>query len=161
MTDTPRRCRVCGCDDLHACVTDAGPCWWAAEDLCSACADPRHCTEAFFAMLPRTVVITVAAHLLTGTDDGFPRIRVPQGVWISGFDVSGMEATIPPSAMLLSRYGSTDLHFVASADAPIHLARPSGVYLDVTAAELAEALDNERERWRAQLDEIAEARRTP
>jgi hypothetical protein len=127
------------------------------EDLCSACADTAR-REGNLLILSSFTTITVAAHLLIGTDDGFPRIRVPQGVWISGFDASGMEATIPPSAMLPSRYGSTDLRFVASADAPIHLARPSGVYLDVTAAELVEALDNERERWRAQLDEIAEAR---
>jgi hypothetical protein len=34
-----RFCRVCGCDDLHACVSDAGvPCHWVEDDLCSACA---------------------------------------------------------------------------------------------------------------------------
>jgi hypothetical protein len=27
-------CRVCGCDDSHACE---GGCWWVADDLCSAC----------------------------------------------------------------------------------------------------------------------------
>ncbi len=32
-----RKCRVCGCDDLHACITGAGPCYWVAKDLCSAC----------------------------------------------------------------------------------------------------------------------------
>lgn len=32
-----RYCRVCGCSDSRACVTDRGPCWWVAEDLCSAC----------------------------------------------------------------------------------------------------------------------------
>lgn len=29
-----RRCRVCGCDDEHACP---GGCWWVEDDLCSAC----------------------------------------------------------------------------------------------------------------------------
>lgn len=30
-----RTCRVCGCDDFHACP---GGCYWVEEDLCSACA---------------------------------------------------------------------------------------------------------------------------
>ena len=39
-------CRVCGCDDLRACmveVTQKGgavvetPCWWVESDLCSGC----------------------------------------------------------------------------------------------------------------------------
>ena len=34
----PRRCRGCGCDDTHACVTPAGPCHWVSPDRCSACA---------------------------------------------------------------------------------------------------------------------------
>lgn len=33
-----RRCRVCGCTQNQACVTDAGPCHWVAPDLCSGCA---------------------------------------------------------------------------------------------------------------------------
>lgn len=38
-----RRCRKCGCTELHACP---GGCWWVGPDLCSACAgvddrDPR------------------------------------------------------------------------------------------------------------------------
>lgn len=32
-----RRCRVCGCDDLHACRIRNGTCWWVEADLCSAC----------------------------------------------------------------------------------------------------------------------------
>lgn len=35
-------CRVCGCDDDHACVTDRGGrryyCFWAEQGLCSFCA---------------------------------------------------------------------------------------------------------------------------
>jgi hypothetical protein len=27
-------CRICGCDDNHACP---GGCWWVEKDLCSAC----------------------------------------------------------------------------------------------------------------------------
>lgn len=27
-------CRVCGCNELHAC---AGGCYWVEEDLCSSC----------------------------------------------------------------------------------------------------------------------------
>lgn len=33
------KCRVCGCDDNHACVTSKGPCRWVESDLCSACSD--------------------------------------------------------------------------------------------------------------------------
>lgn len=29
-----RKCRVCGCDDFHACP---GGCYWVEDDLCSAC----------------------------------------------------------------------------------------------------------------------------
>lgn len=34
-----RRCRICGCTDDHACMTDEGPCYWIEDGLCSACAD--------------------------------------------------------------------------------------------------------------------------
>lgn len=34
-----QRCRVCGCSDFDACMTDDGPCWWVEEDLCSGCDD--------------------------------------------------------------------------------------------------------------------------
>ena len=34
-----RTCRVCGCTDSHACMTDNGPCDWVEPDLCSACAE--------------------------------------------------------------------------------------------------------------------------
>ncbi|MCC6596971.1 MAG: hypothetical protein IT477_10725 [Rhodanobacteraceae bacterium] len=36
-----RTCRVCGCtdDDCSQCVEKTGdPCYWVADDLCSACA---------------------------------------------------------------------------------------------------------------------------
>jgi len=33
-----QKCRVCGCDELHACQTDEGPCHWVEDDLCSGCA---------------------------------------------------------------------------------------------------------------------------
>jgi len=36
-----RKCRVCGCDDLHACWTEDGPCYWVEENLCSACASKK------------------------------------------------------------------------------------------------------------------------
>lgn len=32
----PRKCRVCGCTDTSACMTEDGPCFWLEEDLCSA-----------------------------------------------------------------------------------------------------------------------------
>jgi hypothetical protein len=33
-----RRCRVCGCDDLHGCqMPDGSPCSWIGADICSAC----------------------------------------------------------------------------------------------------------------------------
>jgi len=30
-------CRVCGCTQMDACETPAGPCFWVEPDLCSAC----------------------------------------------------------------------------------------------------------------------------
>lgn len=30
-------CRICGCTDLRACVSETGPCHWVEPDLCSAC----------------------------------------------------------------------------------------------------------------------------
>lgn len=34
------QCRICGCTDSYACVSENGePCYWAEQDLCSACAD--------------------------------------------------------------------------------------------------------------------------
>lgn len=32
-----RVCRVCGCSEFNACMTDNGPCHWVEKDLCSAC----------------------------------------------------------------------------------------------------------------------------
>jgi hypothetical protein len=41
VDDDMPTCRVCGCDDLHACVLGVPPyvrtCHWVAIDLCSAC----------------------------------------------------------------------------------------------------------------------------
>jgi hypothetical protein len=40
----PRRCRVCGCTDTDCrqCIERTGrPCYWAEDDLCSACAENR------------------------------------------------------------------------------------------------------------------------
>jgi hypothetical protein len=31
------KCRVCGCTEDHACLTEEGPCYWVEDDLCSAC----------------------------------------------------------------------------------------------------------------------------
>ena len=36
MSEQKRKCRVCGCDDLHACK---GGCTWVDIDLCSQCFD--------------------------------------------------------------------------------------------------------------------------
>jgi hypothetical protein len=35
--ESQRKCRVCGCTNDNACMTDKGPCSWVAPDLCSAC----------------------------------------------------------------------------------------------------------------------------
>ena len=35
--DAAPRCRVCGCMEFSACLTEDGPCYWAEPDLCSAC----------------------------------------------------------------------------------------------------------------------------
>lgn len=34
--DSAKKCRVCGCDWLHACH---GGCYWVEDDLCSCCVD--------------------------------------------------------------------------------------------------------------------------
>lgn len=31
------KCKVCGCDELHACRGDDGPCSWISLNLCSRC----------------------------------------------------------------------------------------------------------------------------
>ena len=42
IPDLPaRKCRVCGCTDLNACLVKGVPCHWVGPDLCSAC----ECTE--------------------------------------------------------------------------------------------------------------------
>lgn len=38
-----RKCRVCGCTDLNACMTAEGPCSWISDCVCSACAVPGVC----------------------------------------------------------------------------------------------------------------------
>ena len=40
FTGLARRCRVCGCDDCHACydLLLSGACGWSEEDLCTVCA---------------------------------------------------------------------------------------------------------------------------
>lgn len=30
-------CKVCGCTEDNACMTDEGPCHWAMKNVCSAC----------------------------------------------------------------------------------------------------------------------------
>ena len=38
-TNGPRRCRACGCiDSDRVCRQSGVPCFWVADDLCSACA---------------------------------------------------------------------------------------------------------------------------
>lgn len=39
-----RRCRVCGCTELHACTSG---CWWVASDLCSSCAPAGAAATAY------------------------------------------------------------------------------------------------------------------
>lgn len=41
-----RRCRICGCTDDRACVTDGVPCHWVEDDLCSACVPARATSES-------------------------------------------------------------------------------------------------------------------
>src|SRR5262245_46825418 len=35
-----RTCLLCGCDEMHACVTNDGPCHWSGNRICSACFKP-------------------------------------------------------------------------------------------------------------------------
>ena len=35
-------CKICGCTDEEACMTDEGPCSWVIPGLCSACAVVFH-----------------------------------------------------------------------------------------------------------------------
>ena len=37
MNNAKRRCKVCRCTDDRACQTNAGPCHWASEQVCSGC----------------------------------------------------------------------------------------------------------------------------
>ena len=46
----PEKCKICGCDEEHACITPEGPCSWSFRDrrgsVCTACVvelppDPR------------------------------------------------------------------------------------------------------------------------
>ena len=50
MTD--QKCRVCGCTDDRACVTEFGPCHWIAKDLCSACSPLKPVMDAIEKDLP-------------------------------------------------------------------------------------------------------------
>lgn len=36
------KCRICGCTENNACITDRGPCWWVEDDLCSACEEKKN-----------------------------------------------------------------------------------------------------------------------
>ena len=35
------KCRICGCTQNNACITNEGPCWWVGDGICSACDDKR------------------------------------------------------------------------------------------------------------------------
>ena len=41
-----RRCLLCSCTETNACVDERGPCGWAAEKICTHCAEdaPLRCT---------------------------------------------------------------------------------------------------------------------
>lgn len=51
--EPPPKCQVCGCTELSACVTPAGPCEWIAPGvLCSACLDKIPLPQTAEALLP-------------------------------------------------------------------------------------------------------------
>ena len=56
-----RKCRVCGCDEMHACETAGGPCYWIAQDLCSKCVplptSDEELAVAFAALEDETVMM--------------------------------------------------------------------------------------------------------
>jgi hypothetical protein len=67
-----RACRRCGCTDDHACLdwtVNAGadivtPCWWVADDLCSACAHPDGLSAGQELAIITTIVATDAIRWL-------------------------------------------------------------------------------------------------
>jgi hypothetical protein len=57
--NTAPKCRICGCTQLRACVTEDGPCWWASPDLCSACLSAA-LQEVFSGQTPLSAIAEVA-----------------------------------------------------------------------------------------------------
>ena len=50
---TERACRICGCTESRACMTDAGPCHWVEGNLCSAPKCAAHARALTDADIPR------------------------------------------------------------------------------------------------------------
>lgn len=47
-----KTCRLCGCTEQRACVTETGPCSWAGPGICTACKEePERIVGLTFAML--------------------------------------------------------------------------------------------------------------
>ena len=64
-----RSCRVCGCDDAHACYDPAlgGGCAWVEPDLCSACARRANGAREYPAVAPLSARLAAAAYVRVRT----------------------------------------------------------------------------------------------
>lgn len=71
---TEKSCKICGCTENHACVTEKGPCSWILPNLCSACAvelSPEENAQGNYGLLIEKQCQT-CAHLVESKD-------LPQG----------------------------------------------------------------------------------
>lgn len=71
-----RACSVCGCTELMACETEAGPCHWVAPKLCSnpSCiVAGKLLTENMYALLTRGAASPIEVISDTGAGRGFAR----------------------------------------------------------------------------------------
>lgn len=77
-----RLCRVCGCGEYDACMTeDHGACWWVERDLCSACA-----FEAVIPAAPRAAPFVAPARWapLPGSMSLAEADAIQAEIWIGG-----------------------------------------------------------------------------
>lgn len=94
----PRTCRVCGCtdDDCEECLALTGrPCWWVAEDLCSACV--RAQALARYLAVPDRSIVLPAPKVKLGqhVEARHSRLRPPRD---EPGTVTNIECTLLPAS---------------------------------------------------------------